>query len=69
LDRHAGALLAAQDDLALRQQRSGVFESDLISSGEFFLASTCPAIAAAGGRTPEKVKLSAMMPRQPDVPK
>src|SRR5580658_8630708 len=37
--------------------------------GDFFRARTWPAIAADARRTPGKVKSSAMIPRQPEVPK
>src|SRR3984885_15986281 len=37
--------------------------------GDLFFASTCPAIAAEARRTPGKVKSSAIIPRQPEVPK
>ena len=40
-----------------------------MSFGFFFRAQTWPAMAAAARRTPGKVKSSAMMPRQPEVPK
>src|SRR5271156_3567370 len=40
-----------------------------IKVGDFVCARTCPATAADTRRTPEKVKSSAMMPRQPEVPK
>src|SRR5579863_7711216 len=37
--------------------------------GDFLVAQTWPATAVEARRTPEKVKSSAMMPRQPEVPK
>src|SRR5580693_3010479 len=37
--------------------------------GDFFCASTRPAIAAAARRTPANVKSSVILPREPEVPK